>query len=62
MTAPTLEWYREQSEHNRGIYELLQATSPAARTTEGRRAVLPGLAQGRPPAGQAGGAGARAPP
>ena len=28
MTAPTLEWYREQSEHNRGIYELLQAACP----------------------------------
>ena len=28
MTAPTLEWYREQSEHNRAFYELVQATCP----------------------------------
>ena len=28
MTAPTLEWYREQSEHNRAFYELVQATWP----------------------------------
>ena len=28
MTAPTLEWYREQSEHSRGFYELVQATWP----------------------------------
>ena len=28
MTAPTLEWYREQSEHNRAFYEMVQATWP----------------------------------
>ena len=28
MTAPTLEWYREQSEHNRRLYEILQAAWP----------------------------------
>ena len=28
MTPPTLEWYREQSEHNRAFYELVQATWP----------------------------------
>lgn len=28
MTAPTAEWYRKQSEYNRGIYEWIQATRP----------------------------------
>ena len=28
MTAPTLEWYREESEQNRRFHELLQATWP----------------------------------
>ena len=28
MMLPTLEWYREQSEHNRRFYELVQATWP----------------------------------
>ena len=28
MTAPTLEWYREQCGHNRAFYELVHATWP----------------------------------
>ena len=28
MTAPTLEWYREQSKYNRRFYEWLQAVRP----------------------------------
>ena len=28
MTAPTAEWYREQSEYNRRFYEWLQAVRP----------------------------------
>ncbi len=28
MTAPTLEWYREQSKHSRAFYELVHATWP----------------------------------
>ena len=28
MTPPTLEWYREQSDHNRVFYELVHATWP----------------------------------
>ena len=28
MTYPTLGWYKEQSEHNRHIYEILQSAWP----------------------------------
>ena len=28
MMAPTLGWYREQSEHNRAFYELVQVACP----------------------------------
>ena len=28
MTGPPLEWYREQSEHNRRFYEWLQPVRP----------------------------------